>query len=91
MAASLRSLAPYKWRLTGAVLGVLAYAFLVVVAIAGASPLAQALIALPVIAALIAGGNYLQQWLGITRPAPKFARPARKEDATEGRDAESLP
>ena len=71
------------WRVTGAVLLFVVYVGTWFVAVAGASWLFAPLVLVPVFVVLIAGGNWLQQWLGITRPPPKFARPAR-EDPDEG-------
>jgi hypothetical protein len=63
-AAHLReSLRPVAWRLTGLAVGLLFYA----------------LAWTAVIAALVAGGNWLQHWLGIERPSPKFTEPVPSE------------
>jgi hypothetical protein len=78
------TLGPYRWRLTGLALGAVAYAGLFVVALAGSRALADVLIALPVLVFLVAGGNYLQHWLGIRRPSPRFAPPPRRPDSSEG-------
>jgi hypothetical protein len=55
--------------------------------VAGARVLMAPLIVIPVLVVLIAGGNWLQQWLGIERPSPKFTVPAPR-DEHEPRDAE---
>ena len=44
---------------------------------AGATSLEGVLITIPVIAVLVAGGNWLQHWLGIQRRSPQFSRPSR--------------
>jgi hypothetical protein len=79
-------LAPYKWRLVGLALGFLTYLGLWVVAIAGSPALAAVLITLPVLVFLIAAGNGLQHWLGISHRAPQFARPVRPDDEPTGPD-----
>lgn len=65
------------WRLVGVVVGVLAYAGAWVLVAAGATSLEPLLVTFPIIVVLIAAGNYLQHWLGITRRPPRFAEPDR--------------
>ena len=68
------------WRLTGLVFGLLAYGALWLTELAGAHVLLAPLIVFPVLLFLVAGGNWLQHWLGIERPSPTFSAPARPEE-----------
>ena len=77
-------LAPMRWRLVGAALGLVFYAGLWVLVAAGAANLEGVLITFPVIVLLIAGGNWLQHWLGISRRAPQFSRPSSDAEPDEG-------
>ena len=61
------------------------YAGLWVLVAAGATSLEGVLVTFPVIAVLIAGGNWLQHWLGIQRRAPQFS--GRAGDAEHERRA----
>jgi hypothetical protein len=70
-------LAPMRWRLVGCGLALLFYVGLWVLVAAGVTSLAGPLITIPVIVALVAGGNWLQHWLGIQRRAPQFSSPPR--------------
>jgi hypothetical protein len=76
-----------RWRLVGAALALLFYVGLWVLVAAGATSLAGPLITLPVIVALVAGGNWLQHWLGIQRRAPQFSTPPRDAPRDEGAEA----
>jgi hypothetical protein len=79
LAAIAARVAPMRWRLLGAALAVAFYAGLWVLVAAGATSLEGVLITFPVIVALIAGGNWLQHWLGIQRRAPQFSGPSDVE------------
>jgi hypothetical protein len=68
-----------KWRLVGLALGLCFYAALWVGVAAGATGLEGVLITVPVLVLLIAGGNWLQHWLGVQRRPPQFARPGTGE------------
>lgn len=63
------------WRLVGVGLALFFYAALWVCVLAGARSLVAPLVVFPVIVLLIAGGNWLQHWLGIERRAQQFSRP----------------
>ena len=75
------------WRLTGLAFCLVAYGVAWLVEVAGARVLLAPLLVVPVLVVLIAGGNWLQQWLGIERPSPKFSQPVSREDhdASEGK------
>jgi hypothetical protein len=77
------SLALVRWRLVGCALGLLFYAGLWLCVVAGATGLEGALITIPAIVALVAGGNWLQHWLGVQRRAPQFSRPGGDPDRDE--------
>ncbi len=83
------AISPYKWRIVAMVCVLLAYVGLLVVAIAGVPALEDLLIAAPVLVGLVAGGNALQQWLGIRRTPPQFTRPERA--VLEERDTPEAP
>jgi hypothetical protein len=68
-------LAPVRWRLVGIAIGALFYLGLWVCVAAGATGLEGLLVTIPVLVVLIAGGNWLQHWLGVQRRAPQFSRP----------------
>jgi len=76
------------WRVVAAVLGAALYVLAVLGAIAGSPGLTGLVITIPVLILAVAGFNWFQQWLGIKRRPPQFARPdlARKEGA--GADGE---
>jgi hypothetical protein len=78
------------WRIVGAALCLAAYGFGWVLVVAGAKVLIGPLVVVPVLVFLIAAGNWLQHWLGITRPAPKFRTPERQPDHADG-DAGTAP
>ncbi len=84
VAANAARVAPMRRRLGGAALALAFYAGLWVLVAAGASSLEGVLITLPVIVALIAGGNWLQHWLGIERRAPQFSGPAGDAEHDDG-------
>ncbi len=69
-----------RWRLVGVALALAFYAALWVLVGGGAASLESVVITFPVIVALIAGGNWLQHWLGIERRAPQFSGPPRDDD-----------
>jgi hypothetical protein len=48
--------------------------------VAGARVLLGPLVVIPVLVVLIAGGNWLQHWLGVERPSPKFTQPAPQKE-----------
>jgi hypothetical protein len=82
-------LAPYRWRLVGVALGLLVYGLLLIVATGPAHGVRQSeeqaallglLITVPVLVLLVAGGNWLQHWLGIHRRPPQFAEPPREDE-----------
>jgi hypothetical protein len=73
--------APRKWRLVGVMLGLLAYGLLWVLYAAGATMLLALLVVAPTLIVLIAAGNLLQGWLGISHRAPQFAQ--RSDPADE--------
>jgi hypothetical protein len=77
-------LAPYRWRLVGLALCVLAYGLVWIAVVAGATPMLGILVTIPALLVLIAGGNWLQSWLGIKRRPPQFARPAREDEVPGG-------
>ena len=77
-------LAPIKWRLAGIAIGALFYVGLWLAVAAGATWLEDVLVTIPALVLLIAGGNWLQHWLGVQRRAPQFSRPgadAERDDA----------
>jgi hypothetical protein len=75
------------WRITGAVVGVLAYVLVLLGAIAGSPAAAAIVVTVTALVVLVGGGNWLQHWLGIHRRAPQFARPVRPQD-NDGGDTE---
>lgn len=74
------------WRTTGLVCCLVGYGVAWLAEVAGARALLAPLVIIPVLVFLIAGGNWLQQWLGIDRPSPKFTQPA-PPDERESPDA----
>jgi protein-S-isoprenylcysteine O-methyltransferase Ste14 len=80
-------IAEMKWRLVGVAVVALFYVGLWVSVAAGASWLEAPLITIPVLVLLIAGGNWLQHWLGVLRRAPQFSRPG----SAEGDDGDHAP
>jgi|GEM_PF-857769 len=66
-----------RWTRVGLIGGVVFFAFILVVIAAGNSPLQAPLIALVALLVLVAGGNWLNSWLGIKRKAQEFNRPDR--------------
>ena len=69
-------IAAMRWRLVGAALALLFYALLWLAVAAGATALVAPAVVLPVLVLLIAGGNWLQHWLGISRGrAPRAGAP----------------
>ena len=85
--SALAPLRPMIWRLTGLAFGLVAYGIAWLAVVAGARVLVAPLIVIPVLVVLVAGGNWLQQWLGIERPSPKFTEPA-PGDEHESTDTE---
>jgi len=84
LAAGAGRLARMRWRLVGVALAVAFYAVLWVCVAAGETGLRGALITVPVLVLLIAGGNWLQHGIGIERRAPQFSRRSvdrEREDA----------
>jgi hypothetical protein len=71
-----------KWRLLGVAIVACFYVGLWICVDAGATWLEAPLLTIPVLVLLIAGGNWLQHWLGVTRRAPQFSRP-RTDDGGE--------
>jgi hypothetical protein len=69
------------WRITGAVCCLAAYGVGWLAEVAGAHALLAPLVVVPALIVLIAGGNWLQQWLGIERPSPSFTQPERADEA----------
>ena len=61
-----------KWRITAAVLGLIVYVFLWVIALHGARMMYVPLTLPVVIGVMVGGGNWLNGFLGITRKAQKF-------------------
>jgi hypothetical protein len=84
LAAIAAKMAPMRWRLVGTALALAFYAGLWVLVAAGATSLEGVLITFPVIVALIAGGNWLQHWLGIQRRAPQFSGRTGDAEHEEG-------
>ena len=82
-ASRLEGLARAKWRLVGLVLALCFYALLWLVVVAGGTALVAPLIVVPVIALLVAGGNWLQHWLGITHSPPQYAEPSSDVEEPE--------
>jgi len=74
------------WRIVAAALGVALYGLALLGAIAGSPALAGLVVTIPVLVLAVAGFNWFQQWLGIRRRPPRFARPdlAHKEGAADG-------
>jgi len=54
-----------------------------VAALEGSNALLAVLVTSAVLVVLIAGGNWLQHWLGIRRRPPQFARPDIRADARD--------
>jgi hypothetical protein len=75
------------WRVTGVACILVAYGVAWVAEVAGAHVLLAPLVVVPALVVLIAGGNWLQQWLGIDRPSPRYTERARP-DEHESPDAE---
>ena len=80
VSGTVEALRPFKWRLAGLTIAAAFYALLWLAVVAGARGLVAPLLVVSVIAFLVAGGNWLQQWLGIERPSPKFAERAHDEE-----------
>lgn len=76
--------APMRWRLVGVALVLAFYAGLWALVAAGATSLEGVLITFPVLVLLIAGGNWLQHWLGIQRRPPQFSGPSRDAEHDDG-------
>ena len=72
-----------RWRLVGAALVLAFYAGLWVCVAAGATGLRGVLITVPVLALLVAGGNWLQHGIGIQHRAPQFSRPTADNERDE--------
>jgi len=64
------------WRNTGLACCLVGYGVAWLAEVAGARALLAPLVVIPVLLVLLAGGNWLQHWLGIERPSPKFSEPA---------------
>jgi hypothetical protein len=74
-----------SWVRLGKILGVIAAIVVLFVVALGNSPLRAPVIAIAALALLVAGGNYLNDFLGIKRKAQEFNRPDRsaKDDDTK--------
>ena len=76
-----------SWVKLGKILGVIAALIVVFIVSIGNSPLRAPVIALVALGILVAGGNWLNDWLGIRRRSPQFedAPPTSTvvDDATE--------
>jgi hypothetical protein len=68
------------WRITGLACCLVGYGVAWLAEVAGARVLLGPLVVVPVLVVLIAGGNWLQHWLGVERPSPKFTQPAPREE-----------
>jgi len=80
-------IAEMKWRLVGVAIVGLFYLGLWMSVTAGATWLEGPLITIPVLVLLIAGGNWLQHWLGVQRRPPQFSSPGPDEDGDAGTPA----
>jgi hypothetical protein len=60
------------WVRVGKVLGLVAAILVLFVVAVGNSPLRAPVIALAALVVLVAGGNWLNDWLGIRRRSPTF-------------------
>ena len=69
------------WRLTALGVGFVLYTLAWVAALEGSTALLAVLVTSTVLVVFIAGGNWLQHWLGIRRRPPQFARPDIRADA----------
>lgn len=87
VAGAVTALGPKKWRLIGLAILFLFYALAWLEVTAGARVLVGPLVVVPVIVILVAAGNWLQSWLGIDRPSPKFTE-REHHDETSAPDAE---
>jgi hypothetical protein len=76
------------WRNTGLACCLVGYGVAWLAEVAGARALLAPLVVIPVLLVLLAGGNWLQHWLGIERPSPTFSEPAPR-DEHEPTDTES--
>lgn len=61
-----------KWVTVGKVLGIIAAVLVLFIVSIGNSPLRAPVIALIALGVLVAGGNWLNDWLGIRRRSPQF-------------------
>ena len=68
------------WRNTGLACCLVGYGVAWLAEVAGARALLAPLVVIPVLLVLLAGGNWLQHWLGIERPSPKFSEPAPRDE-----------
>jgi len=71
------------WRIVAGVLGACVYVIALIGAVNGSTALLTLVITVTVLVVFVGGGNWIQQWLGIKRRAPRFDRPdlARREGA----------
>ena len=65
------------WTRVGIVGGVLVLALVIFLVVLGSTALRAPLIALVALAVLVAGGNWLNDWMGIKRTPQEFKRPDR--------------
>ncbi|HUD68612.1 MAG TPA: hypothetical protein VMQ40_00070 [Acidimicrobiales bacterium] len=68
------------WRNTGLACCLVGYGVGWLAEVAGARALLAPLVVIPVLLVLLAGGNWLQHWLGIERASPKFSEPAPRDE-----------
>jgi hypothetical protein len=68
------------WRLTALVLGALVYVLVLLAAIAGSHSALEVLVTATVVIFLVGAGNLFQNWIGIKRRPPRFARPDLASD-----------
>jgi len=67
-----------RWRIVGIVGGVILLIIGIVAASLGSSPLRAPMIAIAALVILVAGGNLLNDWMGIERKPQEFNRPDRE-------------
>ncbi len=68
---------------TAIVLGMIAYAALWMIVIAGATAFLPLVVVITVLVLLVAGGNLLQSFMGIPGRPQKFKTPDDEDDTTE--------
>jgi hypothetical protein len=64
-----------RWRIVGIVGGVILLIIGILASTLGSSPLRAPMIAVAALLILVAGGNLLNNWMGIERKAQEFNRP----------------